>query len=87
MTSTATSEEDTTKISKESVLDDVISDIDKLEKGLKSTKKLGDLLVLTYYMPSTLSKISLQLDVLRNWLESDGVFESQLRRNIAKRLG
>ena len=87
---TAASEAETqredVKISKESVLDDVINEIDKLEKGLKSVKNIGDMLVLQYGMPLTLSKISLQLDVLRSWLENDDIFESQLTRNIAKRL-
>jgi hypothetical protein len=74
------------KITKESVLSDVIDDIDKLEKGLKSVRNIGDLLILRYGMSVTLSKISLQLNVLRSWLENDAIFKSQLTRNIAKRL-
>jgi hypothetical protein len=52
-------------------LQDAIDEINKLEKGLKSGKTLGDLLVLCYNM--SLSSIGLQLDVFRSWLQHEGV--------------
>jgi hypothetical protein len=77
-TTTAASEEpkkEDTKITKESILDDVISDIDRLEKDLKSAsaKSLKDLLVFCYNMPSKLMAASLRLDVIKGMLENEGV--------------
>jgi hypothetical protein len=56
-------------ITKESILQDAIDEINKLEKGLKSAKTLGDLLVLCYNMPLRLMTVSLQLDIFRNMLQ------------------
>jgi hypothetical protein len=66
------------RISKESILQDAIDEIHKLEKGLKSAKTLGDILVLTYNMPLTLMAVGLQLDLFKSWLQHEGVLQRDL---------
>jgi hypothetical protein len=68
-------EDTTTRISKESILQDCIDEINKLEKGLKSAKTLGDLLILTYNMPLTLMAVGLQLDLFKSMLQDENVLQ------------
>jgi hypothetical protein len=68
-------EDTTNKISKESILQDCIDEINKLEKNLKSAKNLGDLMILTYNMPLTLMAVGLQLDLFKSMLQHENILQ------------
>jgi hypothetical protein len=71
-------EDTTNKISKESILQDCIDEINKLEKNLKSAKNLGDLMILTYNMPLTLMAVGLQLDLFKSMLQHENILQRDL---------
>ncbi len=72
-TTNTTTTNSSSRITTESILQDVIDDINKLENRVKSAKSLVDLLVLHRDMTLELTAISLQLDVFRSMLQYEGV--------------
>jgi hypothetical protein len=64
-----TKEDITSRITKESILQGAIDDIDKLEKSVKSAKTLVDLLILHRDMHLTLASVGLKLGVFQSMLK------------------
>jgi hypothetical protein len=66
------------RITKESILQGAIDDIDKLEKNVKSSKTLVDLLVIHKDMPLTLTSIELQLKIFKMMLQHENILANHI---------